>query len=51
MQSTDHGSRTATVYCGQCGNESECSTATATEVIVSYSLFYSVATAAVYIGH
>ena len=41
VYSTDDGSWTSSVYCGQCGNESECSTATAAEVIVLHSLSFT----------
>ena len=46
-ESTEDGSWTTSMYCGQCSNESECSTAVATEDIVKvliYALVYCVAT-------
>ena len=53
-ESTEDGSWTTSMYCGQCRNGSECSTAAATEDIVKvlmYSLVYCVATLALCIGY
>ena len=53
-ESTEDGSWTTSMYCGQCSNESECSTAAATEDIVKvliHSLVYCVATLALCIGY